>query len=148
MTDTALGAPRITIERKFDAPRELVFAAWTDPAQFGSWFGTAETTVTDVQMDLRVGGAWSARMVLGEGNEIPWHGTYTEIDPPGRLAMTLSDRPGEEFEPVTIDLVEVDGSTLMTFKQYGDHMDDAGYAAAEKGWQAFFDDLAAGLAAS
>jgi uncharacterized protein YndB with AHSA1/START domain len=147
MSETTLGAARITITRTFNAPRDLIFAAWTDPAQFGSWFGTAATTVTDVQMDVRVGGAWSARMILGEGNEIPWHGTFTEIDPPSHLAMTLADRPGDEFDPITVDLVEVDGGTLMTFKQYGDHMDDAGYAGAEKGWQAFFDDLAAGLAA-
>ena len=137
MTDTA----RITIARRFDAPRERVFAAWTDPAQFAHWFGTAATTVTDVRMDARVDGAWSARMLLPDGTEIPWHGTYRKIDPPGQLALTLTDQPEDDDEPLTVEFTEVDGGTLMTFRQYGNHMDDAGYAQAEQGWRGFFDDL-------
>ena len=139
MPDTA----RITISRRFDAPRERVFAAWTDPEQFAVWFGTAATTVTDVRMDVQVGGAWSARMLLPDGTEIAWHGSYRAIDPPSRLALTLTDQPAEDDDPLMVEFAEVDGGTLMTFRQFGDATDDAGYAQAEQGWRGFFDELEA-----
>ena len=97
----------ISITRTFDAPPEEVFRAWTTPAIFGRWFGTAATTVEDVAMDVRVGGGWQARMVLPEGNEIGWHGSYQELEAPARLVMTLSDRPGDQFELVTVELKPV-----------------------------------------
>ena len=143
MTD--MTTPNISITRRFEAPPEAVFEAWTDPGQFARWFGTSQTTVDDVSMDVRVDGAWSARMVLGDGTEIGWHGSYTEIDPPHRLVLTLSDRPGDLFDLVTVDLVERDGATVMTFTQSADHMEAQQCREAEHGWRSFFDDLAAGL---
>jgi len=142
MTDHA---PYISITRTFDAPPEAVFEAWTDPAQFGRWFGTESTTVRDVSIDLRIGGTWSARMILGEGMEIGWHGSYLEIAAPYRLVLSLSDRPGDQFERVTVDLKEIDGGTEMTFTQAGVNLPPENYVEAEAGWRAFFDDLAKGL---
>jgi uncharacterized protein YndB with AHSA1/START domain len=140
-------APDISISRTFSAPPERVFDAWTTPELFGRWFGTAATEVVDVAMDVRVGGEWRARMLLGDGNEIGWHGTYRELDRPRRLVLTLSDRPGDEFELVTVDLREIDGGTEMTFTQDGGHMPPEGYAQAAEGWRSFFDDLENGLGA-
>src|SRR5580693_7733308 len=114
--------PDISITRTFSAPPAQVFAAWIDPDQFGHWFGTAETTVVDVAMDPKVGGAWSARMILGDGMEIGWHGSYLEVDAPRRLVLTLSDRPQEIFDRVTVDLRDVGGGTEMVFTQSGGHM--------------------------
>jgi uncharacterized protein YndB with AHSA1/START domain len=131
----------INITRTFAAPRERVFAAWTDPGQFAHWFGGAETRVEDVAMDVRPGGAWRARMVLDNG-EIPWRGTYQEVDRPSRLVLTLTDRPGDDYELVTVVLKEVDGGTEMTFTQEGGHLEPEQYAQAEEGWRAFFDAMA------
>ncbi len=142
MTDRA---PDISITRTFNASPKAVFEAWTDPAAFGRWFGTEGTAVEDVSMDLQVGGGWSARMILGDGTEIGWHGSYLELDAPHRLVLSLSDRPGDQFERVTVDLKEVDGGTEMTFTQTGGHMPPENYAQAEAGWRAFFDDLSKGL---
>ncbi|MGA3146523.1 MAG: SRPBCC domain-containing protein [Acidimicrobiales bacterium] len=142
MTD---GPAYISITRTFDAPPEAVFRAWTTPAVFGRWFGTASTTVEDVSMDLKVGGAWKARMLLPDGNEIGWHGSYQEVDVPNRLVMTLSDRPGDQFELVTVELKRVGAGTEMTFTQSGGNMPPENYAQAEEGWRTFFDDLEAGL---
>ncbi len=122
-----------------------MFRAWTTPAVFGRWFGTASTTVEDVSMDLKVGGAWKARMLLPDGNEIGWHGSYQEVDVPNRLVMTLSDRPGDQFELVTVELKRVGAGTEMTFTQSGGNMPPENYAQAEEGWRTFFDDLEAGL---
>jgi uncharacterized protein YndB with AHSA1/START domain len=137
--------PNISITRTFDASPEAVFAAWTNPAEFGRWFGTASTAVEDVTMDLRVGGSWSARMILGDGVEIGWHGSYIEVDAPHHLVLSLSDRPGDQFERVVVDLKKIEGGTEMTFTQSGGHMPPENYAQAEEGWRSFFDDLANGL---
>lgn len=142
MTD---GEPSISITRTFDASPENVFGAWTDPAQFGRWFGTESTAVEDVSMDVRVDGEWSARMILGDGTEIGWHGAYLEVAAPYRLVLSLSDRPGDQFERVTVDLKRVDDGTEMTFTQSGGHMPPENYAQAEEGWRSFFDDLSKGL---
>jgi uncharacterized protein YndB with AHSA1/START domain len=138
----------IAITRTFAAARERVFDAWTDPAQFAHWFGGAGTTVEDVSMDVRPGGEWRARMVLDDGStEIPWRGAYQEVDRPSRLVFTLTDRPGDEFELVTVVLKEAHDGTEMTFTQEGGHMPPSQYARAEEGWRAFFDDMAALVAA-
>lgn len=137
----------ISITRTFDASPEAVFEAWTNPAQFGRWFGTQSTNVKDVSMDLRVGGAWSARMILGDGTEIGWHGSYLEVEAPHRLVLSLSDRPGDQFERVTVNLKEVADGTEMTFTQAGGNMPPENYARAEEGWRSFFDDLSKSLSA-
>ncbi len=137
--------PYISITRIFNASPQDVFEAWTSPAQFGRWFGTESTAVEDVRMDLRVGGAWSARMILRDGTEIGWHGSYIEVEAPYRLVLSLSDRPGDQFERVTVDLKEVDDGTEMTFTQSGPNMPPENYAGAEEGWRSFFDDLSKGL---
>jgi uncharacterized protein YndB with AHSA1/START domain len=147
MSETAT-TEGIHITRTFDAPRELVFRAWTEPAQFAAWFGTTSMNVPveSVTMDLRPGGAWTALMVPGEGQEIPWRGVYREVVEPERIVFTLSDRdlpaddPGE-IVTVTFDDLG-DGRTEMTFTQVGGHLPPEGYAQAREGWLAFFDSLA------
>jgi uncharacterized protein YndB with AHSA1/START domain len=143
-------AQGITITRVFDAPRELVFRAWTDPARFAQWFGLHNSTVplSSVAMDLRPGGAWRATMVVGpDRTEIPWRGVYREVVPPERLVFTLSDQPGDAHEVVTVDLSDLgDGRTEMRFRQGGGHLSAEQYAQARQGWLAFFERLAGQLA--
>ena len=104
-------------------------------------------SIHNVSMDLRVGGDWSARMVLGDGMEIAWHGSYLGVEAPHRLFLSLSDRPDDQFERVTVDLKEVEGGTEMTFTQSGGNVPPENYAQAEEGWRAFFDNLSDGLSA-
>jgi uncharacterized protein YndB with AHSA1/START domain len=137
--------PHISITRTFNASPQSVFEAWTNPQSFGRWFGTEASAVEDVRMDLRVGGEWSARMILEDGTEIGWHGSYLEVEAPRRLVLSLSDRPGDQYERVTVDLKEVDGGTEMTFTQTGGNMPPENYAQAEAGWRTFFDDLSKDL---
>jgi uncharacterized protein YndB with AHSA1/START domain len=142
----------ITIKRVFDAPRELVFRAWTEPERFAYWYGgpDGEVPVESVSMDVREGGEWRATMFAGpERREIPWRGEYREVAPPERLVFTLTDRPGDEYELVTVVLTDLgDGRTEMVFRQVGGHMDAGGYEQARVGWQVFFDSLAEHLAAA
>ena len=141
MTDRA---PDISITRTFNASPRSVFEAWTDPTAFGRWFGTEATVVKDVTMDLRVGGAWSA----GWSSETARRSVgmvRISTEAPHRLVLSLSDRPGNQFERVTVDLKEIDGGTEMTFTQTGGNMPPENYAQAEAGWRSFFDDLSKGL---
>ena len=85
----------ITITRVFDAPRELVFKAWTEPAQFAEWFGGRGATIPleSVEMDVRPGGTWRATMFAGpERTEIAWKGVYREVGA-ARPAGVYDHRP-------------------------------------------------------
>ena len=136
------GIDGITIVRVFDAPRELVFNAWITPESFATWFGgpTAHVPVESVQINAVEGGTWCAKMHVEE-HVIDWHGTFTEVVHPARLAFTLQDRPGPESEPCTVDFRDVGGKTEMTFHQVGGHMDAEQYQQAGEGWMVFFDTM-------
>ncbi|WP_010204343.1 SRPBCC family protein [Salinibacterium sp. PAMC 21357] len=132
----------VSITRTFAATPEQVFDAWTTPASFAIWFGTAALSVVDVEMDVRVGGTWTATMHLPDGNLKYWAGEYTEVDRPTRLALTLTDEPSEPAgDPVTVDIVAVNGGTEMTMVQSGQGFDEEGKAAVTAGYNAFFDDM-------
>ena len=90
---------QITITRVFDAPRELVFKAWTDPDHVAKWFGPAgvDTPRDSVEIDLRVGGRFNLRMVQPEIGLN--HPTVTRVelqDEGGKTRMTLTDGPYPE----------------------------------------------------
>jgi uncharacterized protein YndB with AHSA1/START domain len=149
MTDTATD-DGITMTRVFDAPRELVFAAWTEPERFAYWFGGAGTEVptSSVAMDVRPGGQWKATMLLDNDQRIDWHGEFREVDAPARLVLTISDQPGDVFELLTVELKDLGGGrTEMSFSQTGGQMDVQGYEGAMNGWTGFFEALTQHLAA-
>ena len=84
-------AREFTIVRELDAPRDLVFRAWTDPEHLTRWFGPRgfSTPRTSIATDLRPGGTWRATMVLDEtGQEFPTGGFYLEVREPERLVLT------------------------------------------------------------
>jgi uncharacterized protein YndB with AHSA1/START domain len=135
MTDTP--DTTIAITRTFDAPRQLVWNAWTDPDQFGTWFGPGSARTT---MDLQPGGEWRCVM-LYDGREKPFWGEFQTIDEPDRLVLTLTDTPTDTPATVTVLLTETDGGTQMSFTQVGP-LPQEHVQAATDGWNGFFDQLA------
>jgi uncharacterized protein YndB with AHSA1/START domain len=140
----------ITITRVFDAPRERVWAEWTEPERFADWFGGSESEVplASVSMDVRPGGAWRLTMFAAPGrDEIRWKGEYREVVEPERLVFTVSDQPGDDaYELVTVMLTDLgDGRTEMLFQQRGQLPPEV-YERAGEGWSVFFDRLAERLA--
>jgi uncharacterized protein YndB with AHSA1/START domain len=131
----------INIVREFDAPRELVWRAWTEPEQFADWFGgkDAEIPMSTVSMDVRPGGEWRATMLAGPAGEIRWRGSFQEVVPPERLVFTLTDRPGDEYEVCTVVLTDLGGRTEMSFTQGGGHIPPDVVERTTAGWQHFFD---------
>jgi uncharacterized protein YndB with AHSA1/START domain len=142
-------AEGITITRVFDAPREQVWKEWTEPERFADWFGGTESEVplSTVSMDVRPDGLWRLTMFAEPGRrEIRWKGEYREVVEPERLVFTVSDRPDEVYELVSVVLTDLgDGRTEMLFEQRG-HMTPDQYEAAGQGWSGFFDRIAERLA--
>ncbi len=79
----------IVMERVFDAPRELVWAAYTDPELIARWWGLKSTRTIVDQLDLRPGGAWRFVEHNSDGSEQGFRGVYREVSPPERLAYTF-----------------------------------------------------------
>ena len=79
----------IATERVFDAPRERVFAAYTDPELIPEWWGPRGTTTIVDQMDVRPGGQWRFVHRNDDGSETAFRGTYREVTPPERIVQTF-----------------------------------------------------------
>ncbi|MER7502177.1 SRPBCC domain-containing protein [Nonomuraea pusilla] len=148
MTQTA----EYEITRVYDAPREAVYAAWTEPERFSRWFGPRmlSTPVGRIVLDARPGGAWQATLVGEDGFEATLGGVYREVRAPERLVLTTGDpdEPGDgPASVVTVELTEADGKTEMRFHQFGVNTDEAHAEQAKAGWVEFFDRLGEHLAA-
>ena len=97
---------KLQLTRVFDAPRELVFKAWTDVNQFKQWFGAAAcegSSLQSVKMDARTGGKYRLQVRRADGEFFTTVGVYREVKPPERLVFTWQfekDGSGEEFGEV------------------------------------------------
>jgi uncharacterized protein YndB with AHSA1/START domain len=112
---------QILITREFDAPRHLVYKAWTTPELVKRWWSGQRGEVTSAEIDLRVGGTWRYVMVASEGFEVAFHGEFREIVPNERIVNTevyeMPDAPplAPEDEPLNIvTFTEVDGRTTLS----------------------------------
>src|SRR5712691_5788344 len=85
----------LTITRVFDAPRDLVFAAWTQPERAARWWGPQGFTTISCDMDVRPGGVWRRCMRSPDGTEHRKCGVYREIVEPERLVFTYADEDSE-----------------------------------------------------
>ena len=145
----------LRMTRTFDATPERVFAAWTDPDQFGQWFGPVGMKTVRCDIDAKVGGAWQ---LMGEGENIPGRdnpgrvrptvsGKYLEIEPPGRLVFTWAWHEKDDFASprgqesiVTIQFKAAGERTEMIFTQ-AVFKEEQARAAHNRGWTESFDKL-------
>ncbi|HEX2410546.1 MAG TPA: SRPBCC family protein [Solirubrobacteraceae bacterium] len=105
---------QILITREFDAPKHLIYKAWTTPELVRRWWSGKRGHVTLAEIDLRVGGTWRYVMVANQGFEVGFHGEYRELVPDERIVST------EVFEGFpdaaslnTLTLTENDGRTTL-----------------------------------
>jgi len=134
----------LIITRVFNAPRDLVFKAWTDPRLATTWWGPKDHPAVHVEMDVRPGGAWRGHLRSTETGRDLWHkGVYREVVAPERLVFTFAwEEDGERgLETlVTITFAAQGRKTLMTMRQ-------APFQSAEErdghggGWTSCFDRL-------
>jgi uncharacterized protein YndB with AHSA1/START domain len=112
---TLPASTQIMITRQFDAPRHLVYRAWTTPELIRRWWAGDRGKVTSAEVDLRPGGSWRYVMTANGGFEVAFHGEYREIVPDERIVST------EVFEGMpdaaavsTVTFAEQDGHTTLT----------------------------------
>jgi uncharacterized protein YndB with AHSA1/START domain len=157
MTQAKQETQELVITRVFDAPRELVWKAWTDPQQLMRWWGPKDFTSPLSQIDLRVGGKYLFCMRSPEGQDFYSTGVYLIIDPPKEIVFTdsFADENGnvvqashyglDEDHPmellVTVTFEDMDGQTKMTMQQAGVPLGEIGEQAGT-GWNQSFDKLA------
>jgi uncharacterized protein YndB with AHSA1/START domain len=131
------------MERVLPAPRERVFAAFTDPRELPKWWGPHGFTMPEVELDLRAGGDYRFTMQPPEGDRFHLEGEFLEVDPPARLAYTFRwDPPDPDDRETTVRL---------SFADLGDStevvLDQAGFATEarlnlhDQGWADSFERL-------
>ena len=111
-TVTLPSETEILITREFDAPRRLVWQAWTTPDLVRRWWAGQRGEVTEAEIDLRVGGRWRYVMIAHGAHEVAFHGEFREIVPEERLVNT------EVYEGVPI-AAEDEPVNVVTFTESG-----------------------------
>ena len=147
---------QILITREFDAPRHLVYKAWTTPELVERWWAGHRGKTTLVELDLRVGGKW--RYVLeaaSGGQEVGFHGEYREIVPNERLEWTeFYEGPegGDDPAIVTATFTEEDGRTRLelltevTSKEVRDMIVESGMEVGAQEQMDIIEEIAISLA--
>jgi uncharacterized protein YndB with AHSA1/START domain len=127
MAATSSGTAKVTlpaddeilITREFDAPKHLVYEAYTTPELVKRWWSGRRGETTIAEIDLRVGGRWRYAMVAEGGFEVAFHGEYREIVPNERIVTTevfegVPEAPGVEPPLNIVTFTEVDGRTTLS----------------------------------
>lgn len=157
MTDvnTVPAQGTLTITRVIDAPRELVWQAWTEAEHLMQWWSPKHYTTPHCKIDLRIGGQYHTAMRSAEGHDVWTTGTYREVDSPSRLVFTDSfadeqgnivdaaelgfgDMPREMLVVVTLE--DLDGKTRLTLEHRGVPAGAMSDGTA-MGWSESFDKL-------
>lgn len=160
--DTSKNVERMTITRVFDAPRELVWKAWTDPKYVMQWWGPKGFTAPVCKMDFRVGGKFLCCMKSPDGQEFWNAGEYHEIIPYEKIVSTMyfADAKGNKIEPEHLDIEHeaIEGAYDVTlFEELGngqtkltfignEPMESAKESGQVEGWNQILDKIAAVLA--
>ena len=106
---------QILIVREFDAPARLVYEAWTTPELVERWWHARRGSVTSVEIDLRVGGAWRWVMVADNGGmEVAFHGEYGELVPGERIVSTEVYEGAPDAEALNTVTFDEDGAGRTT----------------------------------
>ena len=106
----------ILVTREFEAPKHLIYRAWTEPELVRRWWHAGRGEMTAAEIDLRVGGTYRFAAVTPDGMEVAFHGEYREIVPEERIVSTevYEGAPGSEDTVNTLTLDENDGRTTVT----------------------------------
>ncbi len=145
----------ILITREFDAPRHLVYKAWTTPELVMRWWSGQRGQMKVADIDLRVGGTWRYVMETTDGQEVGFHGEYREIVPNERIVNTevYEGVPGGDDDPALnlVTFTEVDGRTTLDLltrvssKEIRDMIIDSGMEGGMQEQMDALEDLARSL---
>jgi uncharacterized protein YndB with AHSA1/START domain len=120
MTTKATEKTSLQIKRFINAPRERVYAAWTDPVQLKEWWGPKEVRTLKIVADIRVGGKYRWNLVNQEGEEMSVFGEYRELVPGKKVVFTWKWDDDEAWEnytsEVSVEFSDRDGGTELLLK--------------------------------
>lgn len=143
---TGIDTRQLRIVRRFKAPREMVFKAWTDSAMFARWFGPDHYRATRCALDVREGGAWSATL-KGPERTHSVSGRFLKVKAPSSLEFTWAwhetgdpATPREHETVISVELVDRGEETDMVFTQ-GVFRDAAAAKSHTEGWTSGFECL-------
>jgi uncharacterized protein YndB with AHSA1/START domain len=149
--------PQVLITRTFDARRDVVFGAWTDPTQLPRWFAPQGCSIRFLKLDIRTGGEFHSCITTPTGHECWCRGVYREVSAPDRIVLTMAiadangklisaaeagmheDWPRETI--VTVTFAESQGKTTITLRQTVSEA-LAKQTGAHPSWLMMFDRLA------
>ncbi|MBD5657134.1 MAG: SRPBCC domain-containing protein [Candidatus Eremiobacteraeota bacterium] len=150
MNDSLTAAtPILSVTRVLDAPRSLVWKAWTDPAHVSRWWGPHGCTVSLDQADRRPGGHFRREMLTTGGALVVVTGTFEEVIPEERLvSVGILERPGSPplKTRMTVTFEDRGGKTELTIVQTKADFNADSIANANIGWAEAFEKLEAHLA--
>jgi uncharacterized protein YndB with AHSA1/START domain len=139
--DKPMSEPALQLRRIYSASREEIFAAWTDPEQMCEWLCPAGATISLIEVDLRVGGAFRIDMQSEQGT-FAHTGIYQEIIPPERLVFTWSSINTQHRETlVTVELIQHGQQTELVLTHEG-LPDQNTKEMHAMGWRSILDKLA------
>ena len=135
---------RLEISRVIEAPRDRVYAAWTDPEQLKQWFGPENVKTRELVADARVGGTFRWDIINSEGEEMTMRGEFRELQPDKKIVFTWQWEDDEDWENhisiVTVELYDRDGGTelRLTHEQLPNEESRDGHT---RGWESALDKL-------
>jgi uncharacterized protein YndB with AHSA1/START domain len=143
---TTKGSEKLSLEikRLIKAPRDRVYAAWTDPAQLKQWFGPENVQTRDLIADARVDGTFRWDLINSEGEEMTIRGKYLELQPNKKIVFTWQWDDDEtwknQISVVSVELEDRDGRTelRLTHEQLPSEESRDGHTG---GWNSAFDKL-------
>lgn len=145
--DTVIDQRTLRLSRIFNAPRERVFAAWTEAEQFMRWMCPPEVGLDVCELDVRPGGAWRAKGYKPDGGRFSKSGVYLEVRRPELLVFTWAHHETEDWTTprghettVRVEFRALGDRTELTLTQ-GPFLDTPSFANHEHGWKGSFDKL-------
>jgi len=148
MANPKFGEGMVVLTRVFDAPRALLWKAWTDPKMLAQWFGPRGFTSSVPELDVRVGGALRIIMHGPDGNDYPMKGVFREVVAPERLVFTniAIDTQGNHLleGETAVEFAEKNGKTILTLKTHAVGLAPIAttmLAGMEAGWTQSIDKL-------
>jgi uncharacterized protein YndB with AHSA1/START domain len=133
--------PSLTIKRRFNAPPEKVFTAWTDPEKVKRWMGPGEIKPLRVESDPRTGGRYRWVMKSPDGEEHDVSGIYREVIPNQKLVFTWAWKSTPERESLVTLTFKRDGDGTIFTLQHEQFFDEDARARHQGGWNSAMDKL-------
>ena len=131
--------PELIMSRTFDAPRRMVFEAWTKAEHVAKWFTPRPLTTSLCDVDFRPGGVFRVSMRMPDGTEHLFDGSFTEIDAPERLVFIGALGDGNEIHTTVTFADEGDKTKLTVHQTYA--FESSATRGAKQGWTATLDQL-------